>query len=31
MFVGHYVMVAGVINTIGVQPEPEFAVKVMGA
>lgn len=27
MFVGHYVMVAGVINTAGVQPEPRFAVR----
>lgn len=27
MFVGHYVMVAGVINTAGVVPEAEFAVQ----
>jgi AhpD family alkylhydroperoxidase len=26
MFVGHYVMVAMIINTAGVQPEPAFAV-----
>lgn len=31
MFVGHYVMVAGVINTVGIQPEPEFAVHTTGA
>ncbi len=27
MFVGHYVMIAGIINTVGVQPEPHFAVR----
>ena len=27
MFVGHYVMVAGIVNTAGVQPEPQFAVR----
>ncbi len=27
MFVGHYVMVAGIINTAGVMPEPNFAVR----
>ena len=26
MFVGHYVMIAMIINTAGVQPEPHFAV-----
>jgi len=26
MFVGHYVMIAMIINTAGVQPEPRFAV-----
>lgn len=26
MFVGHYIMVAGIINSAGVQPEPHFAV-----
>jgi 4-carboxymuconolactone decarboxylase len=26
MFVGHYVMIAMIINTAGVQPEPNFAV-----
>jgi 4-carboxymuconolactone decarboxylase len=26
MFVGHYVMVAGIINSAGIQPEPKFAV-----
>jgi 4-carboxymuconolactone decarboxylase len=31
MFVGHYVMVAGIINTVGVQPEPHFAVRLPGA
>jgi hypothetical protein len=28
MFVGHYVMIAMIINTAGVQPEPAFAVTV---
>jgi AhpD family alkylhydroperoxidase len=28
MFVGHYVMVAGIINTAGIQPESHFAVRV---
>jgi 4-carboxymuconolactone decarboxylase len=27
MFVGHYVMIAMIINTAGVQPEPRFAVR----
>jgi 4-carboxymuconolactone decarboxylase len=26
MFVGHYVMVAMVINTVGIEPEPHFSV-----
>lgn len=26
MFVGHYVMIAMIINTAGIQPEPNFAV-----
>lgn len=26
MFVGHYIMIAGIINTAGVQPEPHYAV-----
>ena len=28
MFVGHYVMVAGIINTAGVQPESHFTVRL---
>lgn len=27
MFVGHYVMIAMIINTSGIQPEPNFAVE----
>ena len=30
MFVGHYVMIAMIINTAGVQPEPRFAVVAHG-
>jgi hypothetical protein len=26
MFVGHYLMIAMIIDTAGVQPEPAFAV-----